>query len=288
MMTQLFRSALLVLLLLCIAVSTVDAASEFILSDQAQQAVRVSQDNFIVRKNLPIDYSIFEGKSCLRGLAEEDLVLFQHPEFRKTAIACLLLMRGLSGAAHEVLLGVTPENLAQAEYAATHPGKTSWQQDHPLSTEDDMLHSLIHMWEGDLLGEGNQRGWENSKYWAAGGPKNLFDEDEDDETPVHPIHAVLLDEAKSVAPICFNQIVCQEAKSHTIIAGGGKFRKVIVRSKRWDPFRFIDLCSRRQEFEKDIAMELDLLQEVLLKTLIRFELLRTLKRGGGGGEIEQE
>jgi hypothetical protein len=35
-----------------------------------------------------------------------------------------------------------------------------------------------------------------------------------------------------------------------------------------------------------MAMELDLLQEVLLKTLIRFELLRILKKGGG--EIEQE
>lgn len=276
-----------------------------------------------------MDYGIFQGVSVLRSLSndERDLLRPSHygikdPSFfdhiensnKKSkarllasfyrAAAVLLLLGENPGAAHEVVLGVTPEPEAieAAEYAATHPGQTSWAADHPwsFSASSDLLHSALHRLEGPLLGEGNHTGYENAKYWATGGPRSL-------ESPEwkHPVRKILKERAKRVAPLCVARgVLTFGPKEHRVIAGGGKTRRVVVgrgmpRSKHggdvvvgddganaclnnnnddkdcvWDDLVFIDLCRLRQEgnlTEKESEEVADL-QQTELVSLLQIEL----------------
>ena len=87
-----------------------------------------------------LEYSIFRGDSSLRSLPEYQSRWIG--EYGKSVSALMLFLSGSMDAAHEVILGVTPDVIGEAEYAATHPG-SGWYQNHPLSTEDDWIHSII-------------------------------------------------------------------------------------------------------------------------------------------------
>jgi hypothetical protein len=180
------------------AIQSVDFASILHLqrTNQAQLAIR---------------YDISKGKSALRDLAEPERALLlcdtanESPPFlSKTVQAILLLcLYQQSDAAHEVILGVTRNRLDDAEYAATHPGQTTWSQDHPLTDVDDMVHSLMHrLCEGSLIGEGGYSGWENAAYWAAGGPKRRFAIPSSSCEPEHPVRSALAYAASEHAPHC--------------------------------------------------------------------------------------
>jgi len=156
--------------------------------------------------------------------------------------------------AHEMILGVNRTNIDQAEYAATHPGKTRWSRDHPLTAEQDMLHSILHRLEGWYVGEGGHRGYENAKYWLVGGGKML------DAVEHHPVREKLKEyilERSFMQDL--NLIVGarngdgeeekeeEEGREYDIIAGGGTVRKVFVKKGEFDFFLFCDLCQKRYE-----------------------------------------
>lgn len=203
-------------------------------------------------------------------------ILFFLKTKSKIIQAVWLLLSGHGDAAHEVLLGVNETNLELAEYAATHPGQTTWQRDHPLDDVNDLLHSLIHRCEGLSIGEGGHSGIGNAKYWAAGGPKEYFSADDTEET-IAPaaklIHRALLEWSTRHTPKIAALLVSTTAtRTHSIIASGGKRRRVKVRPGCWDPFTFIDLsCSSKQlimnSFEKE---QLNRLQEFELRLLLRY------------------
>lgn len=231
---------------------------------------------------------------CLQQLAENKNNKDTYEDFllSKGAISLLLLCRHLqSDAAHEVLLGVETTNIDDAEYAATHPGKTSWAVDHPLTAYDDMVHSVLHrMCEGDLVGEGGYTGWENAAFWAAGGPKMNYyssasSSDENHRPPnksdQHPVRSALAMAALQYAPDCVNAGIVslkQPGQQHVIIAGGGRNRTVSVPTGWWDPFCYIDLLRAHSTTKHTSALqsELDWLQELELRLLLRFELLQSM------------
>ena len=253
----------------------------------------------------PMTYGIFKtGQSALRTVDEKDQhlilpeILFglqskrqrnrnapaatesllQPHHYRVCAV--LLLLRGYSDAAHEVLLGVSLDNLQEAEYAATHRGETDWAQKHPLSDAADILHAAIHrMVEGNQLGEGDQTGYDNAKYWLAGGPKLL-------EAPAHhPIRETLVRIAREHTPKCVAEggVIAGENGSgegveHTVLSGGGKSRVVCVPCGQWDDFAFLELCQRWADgsLEKDIEDEVATLQRAEIILLLRHELMECL------------
>lgn len=287
----------LVSLLVVYSAAAFDVIADLTLSGKVSKAVARSASCFrrgfggnaeiplLLSTDLPLNYTIFNGSSCLRYLPDNDLFLFDcTDELSKTAIAALLLMNGLSDAAHECVLGVTPNNVREAEYAATNRGKTSWSQDHPLSYEDDIIHALIHLREGDTVGEGNYTGWENAKYWISGGPKKLYgndDESKDDGVAqhIHPIESALIEMIQSMTPKCIREGILAKkdcGSEHEIIAGGGKHRTVTIPPGRWDPIVFIDLCSRREKLDRTTSHELNFLYENILKLVLRYELLRKI------------
>jgi hypothetical protein len=155
----------------------------------------------------------------------------------------LLLLREQVDAAHELILGVTWNNKEEAEYAATHRGQTNWTQEHPLTDKDDAIHAALHRLEGSARGEGNHTGYDNAKYWLAGGPKAL-------EKPAqHVVRTALARIARERAPCCVDAGVISSGAKHVIIAGGGKTRNVCVPEGEWDGFVFVDICERRASGE---------------------------------------
>ena len=251
-----------------------------------------------LRKNTPINYSIMQGTSCLRGLEADQRQLCdilrrrqqettsseagKNDDGKKTMLAILLFLRGNISAAHEVLLGVTLENLDEAEYAATHRGQTSWNEDHPLSIEDDILHSLIHLSEGKEVGEGGYMGLENAKYWAAGGDKKWYNDNDDslnekEEASLvcHPVYEALRKlVTQQKLHTCMDLLWPKDTKTHEIIAGGGTYRRVTVPSHCWDPFQFIDLISKPEELAGDMRNELEGIHRGLVLLLLRYTLLQ--------------
>ena len=253
--------------------------------------------------SLPMTYSIFIGTSSLRTLAEVDLDVLRpssfgvhgvrnSPAFHRAA-AALLLSRGRLEAAHEVVLGVTPHNLDEAEYAATHRGQTDWAESHPLMDTADRIHSIIHRLEGPALGEGNHTGYANAKYWILGGPKELVCPEP------HPIRDELRRRALQHAPNIANRgIIAGEGVDrrgpiHRVIAGGEKMRKVRVPPGEWDDIAFIDVCKLRSEdrdgskpgrLSKEECREIEILQEAELLLLIQHELIKA----GFGAAAEGE
>ncbi|CAB9510703.1 expressed unknown protein [Seminavis robusta] len=78
------------------------------------------------------------------------------------------------------------DNLEEAEHAAPHRGQANWAEQHPLSDGADILLTVIHrLVEGNDLGEGDQTGYDNARYWDAGGPKLLS------TLACHPVRAAL-------------------------------------------------------------------------------------------------
>ena len=201
----------------------------------------------------------------------------------KAAVAIILLLAGYTDASHEVILGVTPYNIDEAEYAATHRGETNWTSEHPLTEVDDIVHSLIHRREGPAKGEGGYTGFENGKYWIAGGPKLR----PSGVTTTHPCYQSLAAFAKKHTPMCVDAgvVVGETTKTenshhatHQIIQGGGKEeRTVTVPRGCWDPFCFIDLCrdySRKQDQNdaKQLQEEIRMLEEKEIDLLLEHEL----------------
>jgi hypothetical protein len=268
------------------------------------ESIKIQSESLI--KNAPhaMNYSIFQGNSSLRSLTTNQLHLlsfFMEKRRRKennkhvhatndghssrnnsrklSLPTVLLILQNALDPAHELILGVTTENIHEAEYAATHPGETSWSIEHPSSTLDDILHYIIHRLEGcheSQEGGGRHIGYENAKYWLAGGDKKL------DCVATHGLWTflkdyVLMNEKK------FNhlELIVPKAKRRTysIIAEGGNMRNVHVDGGSWDEFRFIDLCQIRYEHntnEDSLYESIDELQVVqlyfLLKHTIREEM----------------
>ena len=239
----------------------------------------------------PMQYSIFkQGRSALRDIAKQDkhLVmperLFGIPKSRcrtshYRACAALLLLRGYSDAAHEVLLGVTLDNLKEGEFAATHRGQTDWAEKHPLNDASDMLHAAVHrIVEGNQRGEGGHTGYENACYWLAGGPKLL------DSPKAHPVREALAKIAQEHAPMCLaagiiaprssNTTSNRAGTEHSVLSGGGKTRTVCVPPGQWDDFVFLELCRCWKEglLIKDLEDEVATLQRAEIILLLRNEL----------------
>jgi hypothetical protein len=209
-----------------------------------------------------LDYSLFAGHSSLRTLPVQTAGILT----TKTLLACLLLLQGHLDAAHEVILGVQWNNPEEAEYAATHRGETDWAEEHPPSDHDDLVHSIIHRLEGDSKGEGGHAGFENAKYWVAGGPKlRSFIGNST------VVHRTLRRLCKRVAPSLEGKLIAERERSHEIIAGGGGGNRRTVHVARgcFDPVAFIDLCQSRAWDD-----ELRNLQITELLLLVRYELLK--------------
>ena len=162
--------------------------------------------------------------------------------------------------------------MLDAEYAATHRGETSWTDDHPLDDVDDIIHSLINRIEGSLVGEGGYTGYENAKYWAAGGPKKLAMA----EICEHPVCRALVilatrkaDLFSEHSSLLLATLIPSQTVEHKIIAGGRKFRTVSVPAGKWDSLGLIDLWQQassslsltmRSQLLKLLEIELNLLQ----------------------------
>jgi hypothetical protein len=271
------------------------------------------------RKNRSaLDYSIFRGQgSSLRNLPIKQRKWIERFEKSLAALLLLVLHGSLSSseasslvldAAHEVILGVRPDDediIKEAEFAATHPGQTKWMQNHPLSDVDDWIHSIIHRQEGDAIGEGNHTGWDNAKYWAAGGPKQLYssssssddddantDDDNNDtantgnsvddavtssrngrktEHHHHVIAQELAQLARQFAPLCVKAGVVTSCRTqHVIFAGNGhqKRRIVSIPANCWDPFCFINLLSSFSARLPQEREELNILLQAELDLLL--------------------
>ena len=205
---------------------------------------------------LPLEYSIYAGHSALRKVPSRFAG-------SKTFIALQHLLQKETDVSHEVLLGVDWTNLDEAEYAATHRGQTNWTQEHAFSDEDDLVHSIIHRLEGDLEGEGGYVGWDNAKYWAAGGPKCF------QSLGGHPVHEALCRLCRDLAPTLEHLLIAKKKRKHEIIAGGGKRRILWVERGCFDPISFIALCRHSEWTEELRSMQI---AEILL--LIRMELVK--------------
>jgi len=231
-----------------------------------------------------MQYSIFRGRSAVREIPESDKHLVNPDTLFDDATTCplaahracavLLLLRGHVDASHDVILGVTQDNLEEAEYAATHRGETNWTQEHPLTDSADFIHAALHRLEGSAVGEGEYTGYENAKYWLAGGPKAL-------EVPAkHSSRTELVRIARQHAPCCVKAgvIAGENGAEHIIIADGSKTRKVCVPAGEWDGFVFVDLCKKREygELSKEEANEVAILQRAELILLLRTELKECL------------
>lgn len=263
-------SLIVVSLVLCVRLPLVAPISRpQVLSDIASESLRPSSVHGTLEALSPqaaelfsscapcaLEYSIFLGHSALRKVPSRFTG-------SKTFIALQHLLQREFDAAHDLLLGVDWTNLDEAEYAATHRGQTNWTQEHAFSDEDDLVHSIIHRLEGDLEGEGGHMGWENAKYWAAGGPKCFR------TLGRNPVHQALCRLCRKRAPTLEHLLVAKTNRKHEIIAGGGKTRILWVEQGCFDPITFIALCQHTEWTEELKTMQI---AEILL--LIRTELLK--------------
>jgi hypothetical protein len=175
---------------------------------------------------------------------------------------------GNADAAHELVLGVTWNNIDEAEYAVTHRGQTNWTQNHPLTDTDDLIHAALHRLEASARGEGNHAGYANAKYWVTGGEKALV------QPAHHVVRTGLVKIAREHAPWCVNAGVISHGATHVIIADGGKTRNVFVPRGEWDGLCFCDICERRErgELSEQEAKQVSILQRADLVLLLRTEL----------------
>jgi hypothetical protein len=231
----------------------------------------------------PLLYRIFGGRSVLRELEDEATIR----NLTKSQLALhylqtsdrLAMEKGTTtsssvylDAAHEVLLGVNRTNGERAEFAAMNRGKTTWARDHPLDTTDDFLHSVIHRLEGGNVGEGNHTGYQNAKYWVAGGPKRW----ETLPTCHHPVYHALCELAPKRVPKLFQKeqhgLIAKEAMYHEIIAAGGLERSVQVQPESWDAVALINLWEH--QCNDSVRVQLLRLHELELELWDVFEASR--------------
>ena len=257
-------------------------ATKAILDKAWEDANTLSQ-----RTSLLMEYGLFNGVSALRSLSRDEARLLEPSHYGLQlhdgkseaeasfyrAVAILLLLGGNLGAAHEVLLGVTPTELEEAEHAATHPGQTPWAEEHPwcFSDTSDLLHAAIHRLEGAHRGEGNHTGYENARYWALGGPKSLT------KPARHPVREFLAEQALKVAPLlCVSGGLLFGASPAESDDDDGSEQQRVV----WDDLAFIDLCRLRHEGElsEGKCAEVVHLQILELSALLHSELSRVWKR----------
>ena len=240
-----------------------------------QKADNVDVDSFKVVEQIKfLHYSIFEGRSAFRNLSSASSrlrPLLEDDSLTKSSKALLLLSllgdghhhggtddshnHNIGDLAHELLLGVTLDNLDEAEYAATHRGQTSWTQDHPFEDIDDVVHSIVHRLEGNTKGEGGHTGYDNAKYWVAGGPK-MYSKLTNNVNLKYKRTLCEIAKRKTPIAVSLGVIVKQDPDNnkdkdgeteegirHHILAGGGKPpRPVFIPYGCWDPIRYIDLC----------------------------------------------
>jgi hypothetical protein len=237
------------------------------------------------RAPLQMHYNITkQGRSSLRNLTPSESEYVQLSENRfgdtsnRTSIILAPLLILLHGGqysldkAHELILGVNRTNIEQAEYAATHPGKTSWSVDHPLDADQDLLHALIHRLEGEKVGEGGHTGFENAKYWLAGGDKML------ESVEDHVVKDHLKEFVLKRNYLHHLDLVPLETRTYSIIAGGGKRRDVVVESGTFDFFRFHCMCEIRyggqnenvSDWKEDWSSYVDELQRAELEILFKY------------------
>jgi hypothetical protein len=251
---------LAVVFLVCGTNALIDVTKDLQLSAELKTVVEPlsvqAKELFSSDAPISLGYSIFDGQSDLRKVASQ-----QHPTTSKTLLSLEFLLQKQLDAAHEVVLGVEETNVPDAEYAATHSGQTTWMKDHPFSDEDDLVHSIIHRLEGDLKGEGGHVGWENAKFWVAGGPKKQK------RLGHHAVHEALCSLCPTIAPSLTDLLIARKMRQHEIIAGGGKLRTLCVDKGCFDPISFIQLCQHVQWNE-----ELRKLQVAEVLLLIRLEL----------------
>jgi len=149
-----------------------------------------------------------------------------------TVAASLLLMLELYDQVHEIVLGNQP----------LLPSTEVWDwlhtfQEHPdsywlyrsMSPENHYLHAILHRIEGHRVGEAGLIGFDNAKFWFAGGV----------EKPKwglgpHPVFASLAAAAKSHAPL---RKCCIRAEDHSVLVPPGRQVQVAA---GWDPFAFVD------------------------------------------------
>ena len=149
------------------------------------------------------------------------------------------------------MLGENMTNHAEQKEDATS------STDLPLTTEQDMLQVLIHRLEGQEVGDGGHVGYENAKYWLAGGDKKL------ESVSDHIVRRGMRDYVaqRSDRFQCLDLIAndgSSNSSSRTskriygIIAGGGKSREVNVYEGEFDCFRFVDLCAKRYSTKRHV------------------------------------
>lgn len=208
-----------------------------------------SVHNLIQNAPYRMSYNISnEGKSTFRNLSPLEQIMFRdvHPSSSSSIRGPLwIMLYGESGMdkAHECILGVNMTNIEEAEYAATHPGETSWSVDHPLDAAQTMLHALIHRLEGPFVGEGGYTGYENSKYWYW---KAIHGDENDVKDHMHhPVGRILRDFVRKDRYECLSLISNTTGRTYEIISGGGKKRNVHIDNGEFDYYRFVDLCAMR-------------------------------------------
>lgn len=152
-----------------------------------------------------------------------------------------------------------------------------------------MVHSILHRLEGDLVGEGGHCGWENAMYWAAGGPKRIFDASQPStegeskyDTIQHSIGQALAAIAQQKCPTLFRRIVSSNAiRSHSVLADHGQRRTVYVPARSWDPFEWIKCCKEASQAKHDkpiLRKEVDFLQCAELQLILKHVMGENMER----------
>lgn len=210
-------------------------------------------DRFLQRIPKKVNYNITtNGSSTLRNLTDSEYQIIEefnnadeHINTSNMLVPLLILLNGeilAMDKCHEMILGVNTTNIIEAEFAATHP-PTSWSKDHPLDSDQDILHAFLHRIEGTFVGEGGYRGYENAMYWLAGGSK------ESDSLTSHYIWEELKRYIKSKDAFGGLNLIAEDVRNYEIISGGGKTRVISVLTNTFDAFRYFMLCEKRYEDE---------------------------------------
>ncbi|GFH58306.1 hypothetical protein CTEN210_14783 [Chaetoceros tenuissimus] len=211
--------------------------------------VHVMIDKFLQRIPEKMNYNITaQGSSTLRNLTDTEYQIIEkfnnadeQINASKILVPLLILLNGEISAmdkCHEMILGVNTTNIIDAEFAATHP-PTSWSKDHPLDSDQDILHAFLHRIEGNFVGEGGYRGYENAMYWLAGGSKKL------DSYTSHFIWDELKRYIENDNRFGGLNLIAEDVRNYEIISGSGKTRVISVLKNNFDAFRYFMLCEKR-------------------------------------------
>jgi len=149
-----------------------------------------------------------------------------------TVAAGLLLMLQLYDQTHEVVLGnqpLLPQEMVWDWLRTFQAHPDDYWLYRPMSAENHYLHAILHRIEGHRLGEAGLIGFENAKFWFAGGV----------EKPawglgVHPVYKAL---AAAGSEIEVLRRCCVRDASSEVWVPPGRWVRV---APGWDPFAFVD------------------------------------------------